>query len=133
MGRGFGSWRQLVKSLAMVNLLVTLVSGRDWSGDLPRARFVDAEHDQFFSRNWAVGWRFAATARTWAQRTGPSSSKNGLISALERPRPTHSNRLRSGSTTTVAYRWPFWIANSSIASSRTPSRFGGPSERSRCR
>src|SRR5690606_19493028 len=35
--------------------------------------------------------------------------------------------------TTVAYRWPFWIANSSIASSRTPSRFGGPSERSRCR
>lgn len=74
-----------------------------------------------------------ATARTWAQRTGPSSSKNGLISALERPRPTHSTRLRSGSTTTVAYRWPFWIANSSIASSRTPSRFGGPSERSRCR
>src|SRR5690606_32799685 len=71
-----------------------------------------------------------ATARTWAQRTGPSSSKNGLISALERPRPTHSTRLRSGSTTTVAYRWPFWIANSSIASSRTPSRFGGPSERS---
>lgn len=36
--------------VALVSLLAELVSGNGWSGDLPRMRFADAEHDQICSR-----------------------------------------------------------------------------------
>lgn len=52
--------------------------------------------------NVGTEFRSMIAAFRWAQPAGPNNAKNGRGPARLRPRPTHSTRLRDGSTTTLA-------------------------------